>query len=84
MHIYEFVFLSIKLRTDGTLNYVRQCKNVHGELEYNASWGLPFSSPAPAAGAVAVSSADAPHVQETLALMPAPADAICSRVEECA
>ena len=39
--------------------------NVHGELEYNARWGVPFSRPA------AFSVANAP-VLENLALMPAP------------
>ena len=34
------VKISIKRRTDGTMNYVRRCKNVHGELEYNAQWGV--------------------------------------------
>ena len=39
------VQLSIKRKTDGTLHYVRRCMNVHGELEYNARWNIPFSSP---------------------------------------
>ena len=30
------VQLSIKRRTDGTINYVRRCMNANGDLLYNA------------------------------------------------
>ena len=76
------VQLSIKRKTDGTINYVRRCMTVHGELEYNSRWGVPFSSP-PAA--LALSSTDtapiqanAPPIQEPLALMSANDDDIDS------
>ena len=57
------VELSIKRKTDGTLHYVRRCMNDTGELEYNARWNIPFSSP---------SSVALAPVQEPLALMPPP------------
>ena len=59
------VQLSIKRRTDGTINYVRRCMNANGDLLYNARWNVPFSSP--------TSVTRSPPVQERLALMPAPA-----------
>ena len=54
---------------------------VHGELEYNSRWGVPFSSPA---AALTLSSTDTapiqanapPPIQEPLALMAVPADNI--------
>ena len=38
--------LSIKKRqTDSSMSYVRRCKTVSGDFEYDASWGIPRPSP---------------------------------------